>query len=132
MPDINKGIPWYQRWRKGRGSAPKKMVDVNLYPSSHAQYFYQEKQTYNWPSVPAHEQRSALVNCWQGNQLPSTTTFIPGVPASQFLWNVPTSYANTLVNQQYNKAFNIQQMTPQQQATMLQQAMMQWQNRALY
>lgn len=121
-------------WRKRRsqGSLPLGMVPVTLYSNPNAEYFYQEKQTYNWPSVPAHEQRSALVNCWTGNQLPGDTNFIPGVPLSGALWNIPTSYANTFKNQQFNNALNIQTSTPVQQANLLQQALVNWQSRTAY
>lgn len=118
--------------RRSQGSVPAKWGSVTLYPSQQAQYFYQEKQTWPWPSAPAHEQRSALVNCWTGNQLPGATNFIPGVLASYMTWNVPTSYANTFKNQQFNVGFNIQQSTPMQQATILEQAIQNWQSRVSY
>lgn len=111
---------------------PAKWGNVQLYPSQQAQYFYQEKQTWPWASAPAHEQRSALVNCWTGNQLPGDTNFIPGVLNSYMLWNVPTSYANTFKNQQFNKGFNIVNSTPYQQATLLEQALQNWQSRVSY
>ena len=119
-------------WKRKKGTQPDGMVDVVLHPSDTSMYYYQEKQTYNWPSAPAHEQRSALVNCWSGNQLPGPTNFIPGVPLSSFTWNVPTSYANTFKNQQFNKGFNIQNSTPQQQASLLEQAIVNWQARSAY
>jgi hypothetical protein len=108
------------------------MVGIQLYSNQNAEYFYQEKQVFPWPSAPAHEQRSALVNCWTGNQLPGDVNFIPGVAASYHLWNIPTSYANTFKNQQFNRGFNIQNETPMQQADLLQQAITNWQNRMQY
>lgn len=124
---------WWFRRKKNAGTIPQGMTSVVLHPNPNAQYFYQEKVNWTWGSAPAHEQRSALVNAWQGNQLPGPTNFIPGVPLSHFTWNIPTSYANSLVwQQQYNKAYNIQSSTPQQQAAMLQQAIQAWQNRSDY
>lgn len=114
-----------------KGSKPKGFTPINLYANPNTSYYYQELQTFPWANAPAHEQTSALVNCWSGNQLPGDTNFIPGVPISNALWNVPTSYANALQKQvQFNKGFNIQTSGPVQQSNILQQAMQQWQNRS--
>jgi hypothetical protein len=122
---------WWKR-RKSQGSVPTAFVPVTLYPNPNAQYFYQEKQTYNWPSVPAHEQLSALTNAWEGNQLPGPTNFIPGVQSSYILWNIPTSYMNTMKNVQFNKGYNIMNSTPTQQSDILKQAIANWQGRVSY
>lgn len=126
------GVNSFWMRRKSQGSVPKTMTQVQLYPSMTAQYFYQEKQNWPWAPAPAHEQRSALTNCWEGNQLPGPTNFIPGVLASYMTWNVPTSYANTLMNQQYNKGLNIQNSSVFQQSDLLQQALQNWQARVQY
>lgn len=114
--------------RKKKGTFPDAFIPINLMQDA-AQHDYQTKWTWPWPNVPAHEQRSALTNFWSGNQLPGYTNFMPGVPLSKFTWNVPTSYANTLRNQQYNSGFNIQGYSAYQNATLLQQVQMQWQAR---
>jgi hypothetical protein len=125
-------MAWWRR-NKGKGSQPAAFAPVDLHPNPNAQYFYQEKQTYNWPSVPAHEQRSALINCWSGNQLPGPTNTIPGVAISKALWNIPTTYANALLKQQqFNKAYNIQASVPMEQSSLMQQALANWQNRVAY
>lgn len=124
-------MKWWQR-RKSQGSQPVGGTPVMLYPSGVAQYFYQEKQTYPWPPAPAHEQRSALTNCWAGNQMPGYNNFIPGVAASHDLWNIPTSYMNTLKNVQYNRGMNIQLQGQVPQSDLLQQALANWQNRINY
>jgi hypothetical protein len=124
-------MAWYNRLRLKRGSRPAGDRTIVLYPSPVAYApGYQEKQTYPWPSAPAHEQRSALVNAWQGNQLPGPTNFIPNVPLSHFVWNVPTSYMNTLRNQQYNVGMNIMGMSTIQNSTLQAQIQQAWQNRA--
>jgi hypothetical protein len=125
-------VKWWKSHNRSKGSKPQGLDPIVLYPNPNAQYFYQEKWSWPWPNVPAHEQRSALVNAWMGNQLPGLTNFIPGVPASYSLWNIPVSYANTLVNQQFNSGLNIQLETPVQQADLLQQAITNWQNRVSY
>lgn len=122
---------WNPFSRKGKGSIPKGMTPITLYSNPNAQYFYQELQTFPWPNAPAHEQVSALVNCWSGNQLPGSTNFIPGVPLSNALWNIPTSYANALQKQtQFNKGFNIQNSGPVEQSNIWSQAIQNWQNRS--
>lgn len=125
-------LAWFRRRKKNSGSTPKGMEQIALYSNPATAYFYQEKQVFPWANAPAHEQRSALINCWTGNQLPGMVNFIPGVPGSYDLWNVPTSYANTLKNQQFNKGLNIQNETVYQQADLLQQAITNWQNRVNY
>lgn len=122
---------WFFK-RRSKGSTPIGMQPIQLGTNPSAAYFYQEKQTFPWPSAPAHEQRSALANCWTGNQLPGDVNFIPGVAASYALWNIPTSYANTFKNQQFTKGVNTQLSTPYQQADLLQQALMNWQSRVAY
>lgn len=119
---------WFQRTK--RGSRPIGFAPIQLAPSPVAQYYYQEKQPYNWPSVPAHETRAGLTNAWQGNQLPGPINFIPGVQLSKFTWNVPTHYMNSLINQQYNKGFNTQGMSSVQSATLQTQILQAWQNRS--
>lgn len=124
-------MAWYNKMRLKRGTRPRGDVPILLYPSPTTMApGYQEKQTYPWPPTPAHEQRSALVNAWQGNQLPGPTNFIPNVANSQALWNVPTSYANTLKNQQYNVGLNIMGMSTVQNSTLQAQIQQAWQNRA--
>jgi hypothetical protein len=104
-----------------------RMIPVMLFGNPHTKYFYQEKQIWPWPSVPAHEQRSALVNCWTGNQLPSNLTYIPGVPVSTALWSHPTSYTNSISKQvQYNKGYNIQLSGPIEQSSLMRQAILNW------
>lgn len=97
------------------------------YPMEHQ---YQAMNTWVYPSVPAHEQRSALINCWTGNQLPGECNYIPGVQSA--LWNHPTSYANTLVNQQYNQGYNIQTGSVLQNAQLQVSIMQAWLNRSGY
>src|ERR1700747_917871 len=124
-------MAWYNKIRLKRGSRPRGDTQILLYPSPTAWApGYQEKQGYPWPPAPAHEQRSALVNAWSGNQLPGPTNFIPNVALSNFLWNVPTSYANTLKNQQYNVGMNIMGMSTVQNSTLQAQIQQAWQNRA--
>jgi hypothetical protein len=116
--------------RKRGGTIPGGYKDTVLYPNQVAWApGYQEKQNWQYPPAPAHEQRSALINAWQGNQLPGPTNFIPGVALSRFTWNVPTSYANTLKNQQYNVGFNIQGYGSVQNAALQQAIQQAWQNR---
>jgi hypothetical protein len=116
--------------RRRGGTAPQGYRETVLYPSDVAWApGYQEKQNWQYPSVPAHEQRSALVNAWEGNQLPGPTNFIPNVPLSRFTWNVPTSYANTLKNQQYNVGFNIHGYGSVQNAALQKAIQQAWQNR---
>lgn len=104
-----------------------KMIPIHLFGNKHTKYYYQEKQIWPWPSAPAHEQRSALVNCWHGNQLPSNMTYIPGVPVSTALWAHPVSYSNTISKQvQYNKGYNIQLQQPVEQSTLMKQALYNW------
>lgn len=122
---------WFTK-RRSQGSMPKGLAPIYLTPNPNAVYFYQEKQTYPWPSVPAHEQRSALVNCWTGNQLPGDVNFIPGVAASYATWNIPTSYANTLKNQQFTKGVNTQLDSAYHQSDLMAQAITNWQNRVSY
>lgn len=116
-------------FRSKRGTAPDGFRTIVLSPNPNVQYFYQEKQVYPWPNVPAHETRAALTNCWQGNQLPGPVNFIPGVAKSKFTWNVPTSYMNTLKNQQYNRGFNIQSYSSVQSASLMAQVQQLWANR---
>lgn len=117
-------------WKKKHGTAPDGYQPITLHPSQSSQYYYQEKQNWTWGNAPAHETRAALVNCWTGNQLPGDTNFIPGVPLSSFTWNVPTSYANTLKNQQYSAGMNIQSQSAYQSGALLQQIQQAWQNRS--
>lgn len=105
-----------------------KMIPILLYPNRNTKYYYQEKQIFPWPSAPAHEQRSALVNCWKGNQLPSSLNFIPGVPVSNALWYHPTSYSNSISKQvQYNKGYNIQTMGSIEGSSLMKDALLRWQ-----
>lgn len=116
-------------FRRDQGSAPAGWAPVS-YHEDQPLHTYQNKWTWPWPHAPAHETRAALTNNWTGNQLPGLTNFIPNVPASVGVWNVPTSYSNTLRNQQYNVGLNTSGMSSMQSAslmTMIQQA---WQNRA--
>lgn len=112
-----------------RGSTPDGYTSVVLSPD-YSQHFYQVKQSYPWPNVPAHETYAAVSNCWNGNQLPGDVNFIPGVSISSKLWNVPTSYANSPVNRQYNVGYNIQGYSPVQNANVRNAALQIWQNRA--
>lgn len=112
-----------------KSSKPSNWGVISLSPNPNTQYYYQEKQSWPWPSAPAHEQRSALVNNWTGNQLPGPTNFIPGVSQSYGLWNIPTSYANTLKNTQYNSGYNIGSQSSYSTALLQQIAQLQWQNR---
>lgn len=113
-----------------KGAKPYAWAPIQLAPNPHAMApGYQEKQTWPWPSAPAHEQRSALVNCWTGNQLPGDVNFIPGVWQSYSTWNIPTSYANTLKNQQFNVAQNILTQSSWSSAQAQQIAQIQWANR---
>lgn len=114
------------------GTAPEGFSTIALTPSPVAQYYYQEKQTYPWPSAVPHQTRAALTNAWNGNQLPGATNFIKGVPSSRFVWNVPTSYPNTLKNQQYNKGYNIQGMGAWNTGLLQTQVYQAWQNRTGY
>lgn len=124
-------MAWYNKFRKGRGTKPQGDAQILLYPRpSTMGPGYQEAQTYPWPPAPAHEQRSALVNAWQGNQLPGPTNFIPNVQLSQAVWNHPTAYQNTLRNQQYNVGLNIMGMSTVQNSTLQAQIQQAWQNRA--
>ena len=117
---------WFSPRKKG--TAPDGFVPV-MYREDYPAHFYQEHWNWPWPPAPAHEQRGALTNAWNGNQLPGPTNFIPGVPLSKGTWNVPTSYANSLRNQQFNAGFNIQGYSAWQNATLQQQVQLQWQNR---
>lgn len=120
---------WWMRSR--RGTTPAGWSTISLYPNPNAYApGYQEKQVWTWPPAPAHETRAALTNAWMGNQLPGAVNFIPGVQLSKFTWNVPTSYANTLKNQQFNKGFNIQGYSSIQNASLQQQIQQAWQNRS--
>ncbi len=115
---------------KKRGTAPQGYKETFLYPNpTTMQPGYQEKQNWQYAPVPAHEQRGALTNAWMGNQLPGPTNFIPGVAKSTFTWNVPTSYANTLKNQQYNVGRNIQGYGAIQNAALQRAIQQAWQNR---
>lgn len=114
---------------KKKGTAPDNFVPIMLEPG-YPQVLYQVHQTYPWPPAPAHEQRSALVNCWQGNQMPGYTNFISSVPQSAFTWNVPTSYANYLVNKQYNVGMNTGGMSAWNTSLMQLQAFQAWSNKA--
>ena len=116
-------------FRRGRGSAPQGFIPIMLGPDW-PQHNYQVKQTYPWPNAPAHETRAALTNCWSGNQLPGPVNFIPGVAVSKYVWSVPTSYSNSLKNQQYNVGFNIQGMSSMQSASLMAQIQQTWQNRS--
>jgi len=116
-------------WERTVGTTPVGMIPIT-YSYDYPQHNYQVKERYPWPNVPAHETWAALSNAWGGNQLPGPTNFIPGVELSKFTWNVPTSYANTLMNQQYNKAFNIQGYGNVQNAIMMKQIQQAWQNRS--
>lgn len=120
------------RWwmTKKRGTAPAGWENIVLSPNPNTAYLYQEKQVWTWPPAPAHETRAALTNMWQGNQLPGPVNFIPGVALSKFIWNVPTSYANTLRNQQFNVGFNIQGYSATQNASLQQAIQQAWQNRS--
>lgn len=123
-----------RRWwlpRRGRGSAPTSWTNISYSPD-YPQHDYQTKWVWPWPTVPAHETRGALTNAWTGNQLPGPTNYIPGVGLSKATWNVPTSYANTLKNQQYNVGFNIQSASAWNSAYMQAIAMQAWQNRTGY
>lgn len=118
------------------GSKPLGMVDVGLYESDTYITNYQDKQDWPYASAPAHEQRSALVNCWTGNQLPGYVNFIPGVQLSKFTWNHPSFYMNTpsgqgfiIGNQQYNIGRNIQTGSSIQAAQWQVQAYQAWLNR---
>jgi hypothetical protein len=113
---------------KMKGSTPAGMGTISYY-DDYPLHTYQNMITWNWPNVPAHEQRSALINNWTGNQLPGGTNFIPGVGLSNFTWNVPTSYANTLKNQQYNMGYNIQSQSAFSSSQMQVMAQQAWMNR---
>lgn len=117
-------------WPKRKhGTLPDKMVGIGYTGPAHM-VAYQTRENYPWYSVPAHETRAALTNAWQGNQLPGPVNFIPGVALSRFTWNVPTSYMNSLKNQQYNAGFNIMGQGSVQQAAMNQAIQQAWQNRS--
>lgn len=118
--------------RRKRGSAPQGYVNIS-YGYDYAQHDYQAKWSWPWPPAPAHEQRSALTNFWRGNwnALPPSINFIPGVQQSKFVWNVPTSYQNTLKNQQYNAGYNLDSMSAYSSASLNQQIQQAWQNRLM-
>lgn len=121
---------WFSRFRKNAGTRPAGDKQILLYPSPTIWGpGYQEKQVWTWAPAPAHEQRGALTNAWMGNQLPGPTNFIPNVALSKFTWNIPTSYANTLKNQQYNVGLNIMGMSSVQNSTLQAQIQQAWQNR---
>jgi hypothetical protein len=120
---------WLARIRS-KGSAPQGFQDMVLQPRAQiAPHNYQEEQNYIWGNGRSNELRSALTNFWVGNYnaLPSSVSFIPGVPKSRFYWNVPTAYANALQKQQqYNKGFNTSGMSALQNADLLQQVQAAW------
>lgn len=110
------------------GSAPRDYVGIQ-YTYDYPMHDYQVKSNWPWPPAPAHETMAALTNCWSGNQLPGPTNFIPGVLKSKYTWNVPTSYANTLLNQQYNAGFNIHSYGAYQTSVLAMKAQKSWQDR---
>lgn len=121
--------------RKALGSKPAGYEDIDLYDNPFLTN-YQDKWTWPWPPAPAHEQRSALVNCWTGNQLPGEVNFVPGVQQSKYLWNHPTFYQNTpsgqgfiIGNKQYNSGYNIMGGSAIQSAQWQVQAYQSWLNR---
>lgn len=133
--------------RKNTGTRPEGYDDITLSPGYYS-LNYQDKWTFPWAPAPAHEQRSAIANCWTGNQLPGMINFIPGVNLSKFTWNVPTSYQNMAAgrnydtymkylknsklqigNTQYNKGFNIATSTSYQSSEWMLEALQAWQNR---
>jgi hypothetical protein len=113
---------------KMTGSRPKGMNNI-VYYDDYPLHTYQNMISWNWPNVPAHEQRSALVNNWTGNQLPGDTIFIPGMAMSNYTWNIPTSYANSLLNQQYNQGYNIESMSAYSSGQLNVLAQQAWMNR---
>lgn len=124
-------MAWYSKLKARLGSRPSSMQNIVLSANpTTMQPGYQEKQNWPWLPVPAHEQISALTNAWMGNQLPGPTNYIPGVPLSNFVWNVPTSYANTLKNQQYNVGMNIMGMSSVQNSSLQAAIQQAWQNRS--
>jgi hypothetical protein len=121
---------------KAIGSKPQGMQDIGLYESPAYITNYQDVWDWPWAPAPAHEQRSALVNCWTGNQMPGYTNFIPGMNQSKFVWNHPTFYMNTpsgqgfiIGNQQYNVGRNIQTGSAIQAGQWQVQAYQAWLNR---
>lgn len=126
---------WWRRMRHA-GSKPAGYTELD-YNELPFLTNYQDKWVYPWYNVPAHEQRSALVNCWTGNQLPGEVNFVPGVEQSKYLWNYPTFYMNTpsgqgfnIGNVQYNVGKNIQTSSSMQAANWQKQAYLAWLNRA--
>jgi hypothetical protein len=113
---------------KMKGSKPAGFRNIEYY-DDYPLHTYQNMVAWTWPNVPAHEQRSALINAWTGNQMPGYTNFVPGVMQSNFTWNVPTSYANTLKNQQYNQGYNIQSQSAFSSSQLTILAQQAWMNR---
>lgn len=120
---------WLYR-KRSKGSAPDGLQPMYLVPNQNiAPHNYQELQNYIWPNGRSNELRSALTNFWVGNYnaLPSSNTFIKGVPLSNFYWNVPTSYANALTKQQqYNQGFNLDSMSAVQSGDILNKVQQAW------
>jgi hypothetical protein len=118
------------------GSSPDRFDDVVLDYNPNYETNYQDTWTWPWAPAPAHEQRSALVNCWTGNQLPGMVNFIPGVDLSKMTWNHPTFYQNSpagysykIGNKQYNVGRNIQTSSSIQSSQWQVQAYQAWLNR---
>lgn len=117
------------RFKSKKGGTQPTGYSAVVYSPDRTRETLQDKWTWPWPSAVT-QYGARVTNTWNGNQLPSTLAYIPGVRMSYSYWQ----YSRSVMNNpnwavQYGKGFNIQSQGAVNSALLQQQIMQAWQNR---